>query len=149
MFRKIQIFLNYYPIIKMEIKHKIQFGGNTDKLAKQVLSGEKIATSSLYDYYRMNLKEMSQVNDYASILDSHGNKICIVRIERIEIVQFQNITETFAIEEGDGNLQNWLKIHTEYYSEQLEKIGRKLMNDTELVCEWFKVILSPLNTTQK
>lgn len=133
----------------MEIKHKIQFGGNTDELARQVLSGKKIATSSLYDYYRMNLKEMSKVNEYASILDSYENEICVVRIERIEIIQFQNITETFAIEEGDGNLQNWLKIHTEYYSAQLEKIGKELMSDTELVCEWFKVISSPLNTTQK
>lgn len=70
----------------MEIKHKIQFGGSTDELAGKVLSGEKIATSSLYTYYRMNLKEMSKVDDYASILDLSGNKVCVVRIERIEIV---------------------------------------------------------------
>lgn len=124
----------------MEIKHKIQFGGNTNELAEKVLSGEKIATSSLHDYYRMNLRDMSNINEYASILDSDGNEICIVRIEKIEIIQFQNITETFAIEEGDGNLPNWLKIHTEYYSVQLEKIEKKLSGDTELVCEWFKVI---------
>lgn len=123
----------------MEIKHKIQFGGESDELANKVLSGEKKATSSLYDYYRMSLKVPLKVNEYASILDSHGNELCVVRIERVEIIQFQNITETFAIEEGDGNLCNWLKIHTEYYSRQLEKIGKKLTGDTELVCEWFSL----------
>lgn len=124
----------------MDIKHKIQFGDDTDELAKKVLSGEKTATSSLYDYYRLNLKEMSSVGDYASVLDSREDEICIVRIEKIEVVQFKNITETFAIEEGDGNLNNWLKIHTEYYSAQLEKVGKELTGETELVCEWFKVV---------
>lgn len=124
----------------MVIKHKFQFRDNADELAQKVLSGEKIATSSLYDYYCMNLKEMSKINDYASILDSYGNEICVVKIVKIEIIPLQNITESFAIEEGDGNLSNWLKIHTEYYSVQLERIGKVLTGDTELVCEWFKVI---------
>ncbi|WP_288208184.1 hypothetical protein [uncultured Parabacteroides sp.] len=60
----------------MEIKHKIQFGTTTDKLAKKVLTKEKIATSSLYDYYCMNLKETIKENEYASILDSHGREDC-------------------------------------------------------------------------
>lgn len=124
----------------VETKHIIQFGGETNQLAAMVLSGEKVATSSLYDYYRMKMKKMSNLNDYASIVDSDGNEICVVKIEKIEIIQFQHITEAFAIEEGDGNLRNWLKIHTEYYAAQLEKIGKQLTGDTELVCEWFKVI---------
>jgi len=127
-------------IAKIQIKHKIQFGGDTDELARKVLMGRKIATSSLYDYYRINLKDMSNPDEYASILDSSGNEVCVVKIEKIEIVQFQNITEEFAVEEGDGDLHNWLKIHTGYYSEELKKIGKELTDDTELFCEWFKVI---------
>lgn len=124
----------------MKIKHKIQFGGETNELATKVLSGEKTATSSLYDYYLMDLKEMSNPGEYASILDSGGNELCVVKIEKVEIIQFQNITERFAIEEGDGNLQNWQRIHTDYYSAQLRKIGKELTGNTELVCEWFKVV---------
>ena len=98
----------------MEIKHRIQFGCDTDELADKVLSGEKTATSSLYDYSLMNQEEI-KVNEYASILDSQGKEKCIVKIERIEIVDFQDITEEFAVNEGDGCLDNWIKIHTEYY----------------------------------
>ena len=99
----------------MEIKHRIQFGCDTDELADKVLSGEKTATSSLYDYSLMNQEEI-KVNECASILDSQGKEKCIVKIERIEIVDFQDITEEFAVNEGDGCLDNWIKIHTEYYS---------------------------------
>ena len=80
----------------MEIKHRIQFGCDTDELADKVLSGEKTATSSLYDYSLMNQEEI-KVNEYASILDSQGKEKCIVKIERIEIVDFQDITEEFAV----------------------------------------------------
>lgn len=124
----------------MEIKQTIQFGGNTDELAAKVLSGEKTATSSLYEYYRLNQKRMSQVSDYAVILDARGNEVCIIQIERIEIIRFKNITETFARQEGDGDLCNWLNIHIAHYSEQLERMDKQLDADTELVCEWFKVV---------
>lgn len=125
----------------MEIKHRIQFGCDTDELADKVLSGEKTATSSLYDYSLMNQEEI-KVNEYASILDSQGKEKCIVKIERIEIVDFQDITEEFAVNEGDECLDNWIKIHTEYYSSLLEKIDKKLTGRTKLVCEWFSVVSS-------
>lgn len=124
----------------MEIKHRIQFGSAADELAEKVLTGEKIATSSLYDYYNINLKEKMNENEYAYILDSHGREICIIQIKRIEIIEFQNVTEQFAMDEGDGNLANWLKIHTEYYSFLLTKIGKNLTGETKLLCEWFSVV---------
>lgn len=137
-------FFNFVSIkvnkMRMEIKHKIQFGSDADELAKKVQTGEKIATSSLYDYYCMNLKEMIKENEYASILDSHGREVCIIQINRIETTEFQNVTNEFAIDEGDGDLENWLKIHTEYYSSLLDKIGKSLTGETKLLCEWFTVV---------
>jgi len=127
----------------MKIRHKIKFGGNKedmDELANKVLLGQKTATSSLLDYYQLNLKEKSRLDDYVSIQDSSDNEITIVRIVKMEIVKFKDISELFAIEEGDGNLINWLEIHRKYYSGQLSDIGNELTGDTELVCEWFEVV---------
>ena len=124
----------------MEIKHKIQFGTDSDELAKKVLTKEKIATSSLYDYYCMNLKDTIKENEYVSILDSQNREICIIQITKIEIIEFQNITEEFAIAEGGGNLEKWEEIDKEYYSLVLEKIGKSLTGETKLLCEWFTVI---------
>ena len=125
----------------MDVKHKIQFGSDPDGLAEKVAAGGKTATSSLYDFYRMNIKEMTKVGEYASVTGADGTEKCIVRIERTEVMRFGDITESFAIEEGDGSLENWLEIHTEYYSSLLERMGRKLTDETELLCEWFKVVM--------
>ena len=125
----------------MDIKHKIQFGCNADELAMKVLSGKKTATSSLYDYHYNEYKDIIKVNEFASILDSHNKEICIIQITKIVIVKFESITEKFSIEEGDVSLENWKRIHTEYYSSILKKIGLKLTGETRLLCEWFTVVV--------
>lgn len=125
------------------IKYQFQFGGDeteTDDLALKILKGEKVATSSLYDYYLLGSKEMSRVGDLAAVLDGSGKEICMVRINRIEVINFCDITEQFACEEGDGSLNNWKKIHIPYYSGQLTRINKELTQDTKLVCEWFTVV---------
>lgn len=127
----------------MIIKQRIKFGSaekEIDELARKVLSGEKTATSSLLDYYRVGLKELSTVDDYMSVLDSSENEVAHVRVIRVEIVKFGDIQESFAVEEGDGTLANWMAIHSPYYSRLLDAIGKNLTDDTELVCEWFQVV---------
>ena len=105
-----------------------------------VLTGEKVATSSLLDYYLEGLKKKSSVGDCLAVLDSCDNQIAIIKIVKTEIRRFGDITESFAIQEGDGSLTNWKAIHRPYYSKLLSSIGKQLTDNTELVCEWFQVI---------
>lgn len=122
---------------------KIKFGGSLseiDDLANKVLTGEKIATSSLLDLYHIGKKRRSELDDLLSILNSVDKEVTIVRVEKVEIVKFGDITDKFAKEEGDGNLENWKAIHQPYYSKLLSDIGKELSDETLLVCEWFKVV---------
>lgn len=122
---------------------KIKFGSSPidiDNLANKVLTGEKTATSSLLDYYLKGLKSKSKTGDYFSVLNSLDKEVAVVRVEKVEIVRFGEIAETFAIEEGDGSLDNWLAVHRPYYSKLLSEIGKELNQETLLVCEWFKVV---------
>ena len=121
----------------------IQFGSTAseiDDLAHKVLTGEKTATSSLHDYHLLGLKKQCNVGDQFFIVDSTGNELATVEIVKIELRKFEDITEQFAVEEGDGSLENWLCIHWPYYSRLLAEIGKELYADTVLVCEWFKII---------
>lgn len=130
---------------------KIKFGSTSneiDDLANKVLREEKVATSSLLDYHLKGLKNKSKVGDHFSILDSYNKEVAIVRVEKVEIVKFGDITEIFAIEKGDGSLENWLAIHHPYYSKLLSQIGKELSQETLLVCEWFKVIKAYPTQTQ-
>jgi len=127
----------------MKTTQKIRFGSNDkeiDELAEKVKSGIKISTSSLLEYYLLKKKELSILGEYASILNSSNEEVALVRITKMEIVKFKNISESFAIKEGDGSLANWREIHKEYYSKQLSDIGKELTEDTELVCEWFHLV---------
>lgn len=129
---------------------KISFGGTDpekDDLAGKVINGQKTATSSLEEYYFLGLKKRSKVGDYFSVLDSSGKEVALVRIEKIGNIQFGNVTEKFAVEEGDGSLENWKSIHQPYYSELLQKIGKELNDETILVCEWFKVMRTYLTNS--
>ena len=122
---------------------KVKFGNSIyeiDDLANKVLIGEKVATSSLLDYYLIRKKKKSKVGDCFAILNSVNKEVAIVKVERIETLKFEDITEEFAKEEGDGSLENWRIIHEPYYSQLLSEIGKELNAETMLVCEWFKVI---------
>jgi uncharacterized protein YhfF len=122
---------------------KIKFGSSSveiDNLANKVLTGEKVATSSLLDYHLLNIKKPGKAGDCFSVLNSLDEEIALVKIERVQTVRFGDITEKFAIEEGDGSLENWLTIHKPYYSQLLTAIGKELNPETLLLCEWFKII---------
>jgi len=122
---------------------KIQFASTPheiDDLAQKVIFGEKVATSSLLDYYLAGKKRQSKLGDVFSILNSAKEEVAKVKIIRIEKRKFGDITEEFAIEEGDGSLENWRAIHFPYYSRQLSKIGKELNAETLLVCEWFEIV---------
>jgi len=85
-------------------------------------------------------KKRSKTGDLFSILDSADREVAVVRIEKIEIVKFGDITEEFAKEEGDGSLDNWRTIHEPYYFQLLFSVGKELNRDTLLVCEWFNIV---------
>ena len=128
-----------------------------DTIMAQERKLTKIAVDAINDMKGVNLIGSSKAEDHegivtftidgvhphdvASILDSHNKEICIIQITKIEIVKFESITEKFSIEEGDVSLENWKRIHTEYYSSILKKIGLKLTGETRLLCEWFTVVV--------
>ena len=58
----------------------------------------------------------------------------------VELIPFGEITERFAIDEGDGSYKNWYNIHSHYYQQLLNKYGRELTDETILECVYFKLI---------
>jgi len=131
---------------------EMQFGSSLheiDELAHKVLTGEKVATSSLLDYYLIGKKKQSKIGDIFSILNSAKEEVAKIRIIRIETRKFGEITKEFAEEEGDDSLENWRAIHLLYYSRLLSEIGKELNQDTALVCEWFEIIEENTNLSYR
>lgn len=118
---------------------KVKFGGTKkeqDELARLVLMNEKVATSSLIEIQSEN--ELTNIGDIWQICNGSNQFVCEVKVIDVIVRSFEQIDEIFAIQEGDGSLENWLNIHEAYYSFQLEKIGRKLSKKTRLECVYFE-----------
>ena len=79
------------------------FGEAPDKLASLVKGGIKTATCSAYDLYEAEDESLPVVGEYSVILDSHDEAVCIIRTEKVYVVEFDQVTAEHAWKEGEGD----------------------------------------------
>ena len=118
------------------------FGDDADRLAELVKKGIKTATSSLLCLYELEDEELPKVGEYNIILDSRDEAVCIIRTTKVYVTAFDKISEEHAFKEGEGDriLEYWKKVHSSYFAEELEEIGKTFNTGLEIVCEEFEVV---------
>ena len=118
------------------------FGGAPDELARLVLQGEKMATSSAYDIYQVKNQPLPQAGEYSVILNSKREAVCIIRTTKVQILPFDKVDEQHARKEGEGDksLNYWRKIHRDFFTAALQKIGLSFDESRKVVCEEFEVV---------
>ncbi|KFN02832.1 ASCH domain-containing protein [Bacillus clarus] len=117
-----------------------KFGDTPNRLAQQVVEGTKTATCSAYLLYELENIPLPTTEDYGVILDQDDNPVAIVKTTEVTIVPMNEITEEFAIAEGDGSYKNWKEIHEKYFRSKLNEMGHEFSEDMLLVCERFRRI---------
>ncbi|MBO0477660.1 ASCH domain-containing protein [Vagococcus sp. DIV0080] len=125
------------------MKKVVRFGSERDEqtyLAHLVLDGVKIATSSLKELQELMTKPKTSLNDRWIIQNGWAEEVCQVDVTTVELIPFGEVTERFAIDEGDGSYENWYNIHSHYYQQLLNKYDRVLSDETILECVYFKLI---------
>lgn len=117
------------------------FGADDDpdqqtRLGRLVLEGPKRATTSRLDDYAD--EPMPSVGDHSVILDGAGVPLCIIETTHIEVRRFDEVDESFARSEGEGDwtLRWWRTAHLEYFA----RVGTPVDDATEMVLEWFDVV---------
>ena len=115
---------------------------DADEGAALILSGEKTATSSLLWEYEHSGKSLPTEGCLSVLEDGAGTPACVVKTTWVGIVPFRDIDARFAHDygEGDRTLAGWRKTFRSYYARSCVAIGRKMSDDTPLVCERFQVI---------
>ena len=116
------------------------FGDTPDELAQLVISGVKTATCSGYVFYDLENIPLPTVGDYFIILNQEEQPVAIIKTVDVTLVPMNEVTEEFAIAEGDGSYEKWKSIHERYFTSELEKVGLEFSEDMLLVCERFKLI---------
>src|SRR5699024_2073235 len=102
----------------------------------------KTATCSGYIFYELENEALPKVDDYNIILNSADEPVAITRTVDVTITPMNEVSEDFAIAEGEGDrtYQYWWKEHERFFKEELQKIGREFSEDMPLVCERFEVV---------
>ncbi|CAM3054354.1 cytoplasmic protein [Streptococcus acidominimus] len=118
------------------------FGAEPDLLAQLVLKGIKTATASAFDLYEIDDEPLPKVGTYDLVLDGQGEAVCIIRITKVSILPFKDVSKEHAYKEGEGdrNLSYWRQIHEELFTIWLEEAGLSFSEETLVVCEEFEVV---------
>lgn len=109
------------------------FGIDNDKLVELVLSGEKTATTSLYDK-----DNIPKVGEKSILVYENKKEACITETKEVIITQFKNITEELAKLEGEGDksLDYWRKTHYKFF----KSIDSNFNENSIIIFEIFEVI---------
>ncbi|MEL6999407.1 MAG: ASCH domain-containing protein [Pseudomonadota bacterium] len=118
--------------------HRFKFGDNRklcEELTALVLAGKK--TGTCWPHRDVATGEpMVEVGERSIYTDWDGNDVCMVEYTKIEIMPFNEVSEEFALSEGENDTRDgWARDHRMYY----ERNGG-WSEDMMLVCENFRLV---------
>ncbi len=113
-----------------------------NSLVALVLSGQKRANAGLLWVNEVAKKPLPTLGALSVVTDWQGAPQCIIETTDVKIVPYDNVTESFAVREGEGDktLGYWRHVHWRYFSRECERIGRAPDPQMPVVCELFKVV---------
>lgn len=86
------------------------FRAEPDYIAQLVVDGVKTATCSGYMFYEMDNEPLPTTEDYSIILDSNDEPVAIIKTVEVMITPMNEVTESFAFAEGEGDRSYRLRI---------------------------------------
>ena len=115
------------------------FGTLADQLADLVLRGEKTATASAYELYKLENEPVPQVGSFDVILDSQGRAVCIIEVTKVSVLPFNEVSAEHAFKEGEGDksLAYWQQVHQELFTKWLAEVGLEFSQESGVVLEEF------------
>ena len=117
-----------------------KFGEAADELAQAVIDGRKTATCSAHVLYELENEPIPVNGEYSIILNSLEEPVAIIKTVEASIIPMNEVTEEFALAEGDGSYRNWKEIHERFFKQELGKVGIEFTEDMLLVCERFELV---------
>ena len=113
-----------------------------DELGALIAEGTKTASCSSIWEWEAEGKPIPGDDLITIVLDGRGEPLCIVETYETITIQYNQVGEEFARDEGEGDLslEYWREAHRNFFSRTLPKIGKEFSEDMPLACERFRVI---------
>ncbi|MCM3213630.1 ASCH domain-containing protein [Niallia taxi] len=124
----------------VQYRDAFQFGASADWLAELVVTGKKKATTSGLVFYEMEKEATPTVGEYYIGLNGMENPVVVIEIESVQVVPMNEVTEEFALAEGEGDYLFWWNAHEKFFTELLKEYDIAFSPNMLVVCERFKKV---------
>lgn len=119
-------------------------GALRDALVGAILDGRKTSTTALFAEIDFDKSQIEGVGTRETVVDSHGNIVCVTVNRREGIIPLKDVTLEHAINEGEGftTLEEWREAHVSFWRSQefVDYIGEVDRSDDALVvCHTFEL----------
>ena len=118
-----------------------------DRLVAAILSGEKTATTGLYEEYRRDGTPVEVVGQRERVVDSDGRAVAVIETTEVAVKRLGEIDLPFAIDEGEGfrTLEEWRAAHVSFFTspELVAALGDppvEIDDETLVVCTRFRMV---------
>jgi uncharacterized protein YhfF len=120
----------------------IEFG-NPGKSRATILdflfNGNKRATAGLLEFdYEAEGEEVEHVGEILVVVGNEGEELGRIRATRVEIVEFQNVSDEFALAEAEGDLtgDDFRESHGKFWRD----CGYDVRPDSKVVTMYFELL---------
>lgn len=116
-----------------------------DELLALVLTGPKRATACLLRDVETGGEVMARVGGHVVVLDGRDRPRAIWRTSTVEVKPLDQVDEAFAWDEGEGDRtrEDWLAMHTKYFTRRAEVEGFSFHPAMPAVFERFVLVWPP------
>ncbi|WP_120496897.1 ASCH domain-containing protein [Kiloniella sp. EL199] len=113
-----------------------------DDLLALVMEDKKTATCGALFDYEYDDEDLPEEGSYHILTDFAGKPRCLIQMTLVSLAAYRDVTEDFALAEGEGTYEKWLRDHQAFFTRRAAVTGNNFTHDTLLVLERFKLIYS-------
>ena len=110
-------------------------GAMRDHLNALIINGNKRATAGLLEEYIDDGEEIESVGERLVILDNDQKQIGIIKVTRVEVLEFKDVPTEFALAEAEGDLSgdDFRRSHLKFWN----SVGVDVKPETKVVTVYF------------
>ena len=122
-------------------------GESRARLVNYIVNGNKRATAGLLTDYAKESEPVESVGECLAMLDNSDQHVATLRVTRVEVSNFIEVPDEFALAEAEGDLNaaDFRASHSEYWS----RIGEIITDETQIVQVYFELLTHRLRPLQK
>ena len=116
-------------------------GPMRNRLNDLIINGNKRATAGLYkEDYIDEGEEIEFVGERLAILDNDQKQIGVIKVTRVEVLEFKDVPTEFALAEAEGDLSGdeFRQSHSKFWN----SVGIDVKPETKVVTIYFVLEIS-------